>query len=265
MPILFFMEQEIWVSVLGFEGRYEVSNLGRIKILNSRYRRHSDIVWTRVVRGYETVGLTLNGKSKHTMVHRVIAIAFIPNPENKPCVNHINGIKTDNRIENLEWVTHAENTKHAVDTGLLKGPCGEKNGCTALSNQQAIDIYNSTEKSDVLAIVYGVSKWVINSIKKGERWNTVTGAPAYQVKGFRDKLKEEDVIEIYTSHLSAKELASIKRVSIGMVHGIRFNRKWTEVTSKINFTPPDRRIKPNSPVHGQKKSKKPVIGVRVPV
>ena len=227
------MEQEIWVSVKGFEGRYEVSNYGRIKILNSRYRRHSDIVFTRIVRGYETVGLTYNGKSKHTMVHRLIAQAFIPNPENKPCVNHINGIKTDNRIENLEWVTYSENTKHAVNTGLLKGPCGEKNGGTILSNEQAIEIYNSTDTSASLSLKYGVTKWVINSIRKGERWNSVTGAPPYKVKGFRDKLKEKDVIEIYQSTLSNKDIAKLKGVCIPMIYGIRAGKKWTSVTSKL--------------------------------
>lgn len=71
--------------------------------------------------GYLGVVLCKNGKTKLIAVHRLVAMHFIPNPENKPQVNHKNGVKNDNAAENLEWVTQSENMKHAVKTGLLAG------------------------------------------------------------------------------------------------------------------------------------------------
>lgn len=70
--------------------------------------------------GYERVSLCKNNKLSQKLVHRLIAEAYIPNNDNKPFVNHINGIKNDNRVENLEWVTSSENIKHAHSTGLYK-------------------------------------------------------------------------------------------------------------------------------------------------
>lgn len=95
--------------------------------------------------GYLHVGLTINKKIKRMKVHRLVATAFIPNPENKPYVNHINGIKNDNRVENLEWVTAAENTQRAYKTGLAKPTVTRAVRCYDMDGNKLEDYYSIIE------------------------------------------------------------------------------------------------------------------------
>ena len=112
------MEQ--WKPVKGFEN-YEVSNMGNIKSLNYMHTKETKIL--RLCKdkdGYLRVNLYKNGKRYAKLVHRLVAQTFIPNPENKPQVNHIDGDKTNNTVDNLEWVTVKENQQHAYNAGLHK-------------------------------------------------------------------------------------------------------------------------------------------------
>lgn len=112
---------EVWKDIPGYEGKYQVSNLGRVKSLNYHREHREGMVNIRPIwSGYMKCSLGINGRMKTFAVHRLVAKAFVPNPENKPEVNHINGIKSDNRAENLEWTTGSENQRHALRSGLRR-------------------------------------------------------------------------------------------------------------------------------------------------
>lgn len=119
------IDEEIWKPIRGLEGHYEVSNLGRIRSLDRDVPMRGGL-WNikgRIMKqrrhgrtGYMMIAIRLIGKT--LLVHRLVAKAFVPNPYHKPTVNHINGIKSDNRAINLEWCSYKENNQHAYDIGI---------------------------------------------------------------------------------------------------------------------------------------------------
>lgn len=125
---------EIWKDIVNYEGLYQISNYGRVKSI-PRGRRLYVVILTILTDkyGYTKVALTRDRKSTQFTIHRLLSTAFIPNPENKPCVNHINGIKNDNRIENLEWCTYSENILHAFRVLKRRSPNGGRGKIGALS------------------------------------------------------------------------------------------------------------------------------------
>ena len=108
------MKTEIWKDIEGYEGYYQVSNLGRVKRVSDGYilkPYHHE-------KGYLKIDLQIHGKRRKFRIHRIVAEAFIPNENNYPQINHINGMKEDNRVENLEWCTNKMNSEHAWRLGL---------------------------------------------------------------------------------------------------------------------------------------------------
>lgn len=126
------MTMVIWKSVKDYEGLYEVSNTGKIKSVTRKrkfgkgYRifEGKELKLQNDKDGYKKISLHNNVKRKRFFVHRLVAIAFINNQEGKPVINHKDGNKQNNHVDNLEWVTNSENDIHAFKTGLRQPNCG---------------------------------------------------------------------------------------------------------------------------------------------
>lgn len=172
------LENEIWKDCKGYEGFYQVSNLGRVKSLERIRTNANGEMWIqqeKILKGkldgchYRVVHLSLpKGKNKIERVHRLVAIAFIENPDKKPEVNHINCIRDDNRADNLEWVTHKENLNHSknhqnktkilcITTGevfLTSVEAAKKNGGDAGNIRKAACDYAQGKMSKVFGYSY---------------------------------------------------------------------------------------------------------------
>ncbi len=169
---------EIWKDIKGYEGYYQISNIGRVKSLSHSILRKNNCKQTfkeRILKDrykqnrglltYKIVDLTINNIKKTFHIHRLVAIHFIPNPENKLEINHINGIKDDNRLENLEWSTMLENHEHAFANGLVKNP--RKKTIQYDDNKNVICRYNS--RAEVANKYNIVSSRITIAIKKNYR------------------------------------------------------------------------------------------------
>lgn len=144
--------EEIWKDVTGYEGYYQVSNLGKVRSVDREFvnsiGRHCMLkgmpITPRIEKGYYRLGLKKHQEMKMFNVHRLVALAFIPNPNNYNTVNHINGNKTDNRVENLEWCSIKQNIAHAFQNNL--GDCQNK----SIDNLRKINEVNSYKRLEVI-------------------------------------------------------------------------------------------------------------------
>lgn len=171
------MTQEIWKDIEGTDGKYQVSNLGRVKSIQGK--REGFIKPEINIGGYLTVHLRVNHKNLNRVVHRLMMKAFIPNPENKPFVNHKDGNKLNNSFENLEWCTASENRKHAYDTGLCKAcpPIGEKNAQGKLKTEDVLSIrvllkYTNLRDKQI-GEIFNVSQVTISQIHRRQTWRHI--------------------------------------------------------------------------------------------
>lgn len=166
-----YMSEE-W-KVFEEEPRLLVSNMGNVKNADS-----GKLYYLRPDRlGYLTVRVQTDCKAKTYKVHRLVAICFIENPDDKPCVNHKDGIKYNNSLDNLEWVTHQENMQHACDTGLVIRK-GSKNSRATISEETVHIICrwfenNPTKSAKDAAEIFQVSYKVLAKLRCGQNWKYI--------------------------------------------------------------------------------------------
>ena len=163
--------KEIWKDIPNYEGHYQASNLGRVKsfklgkerILKPRLDRH----------GYYHVVFSKSGKVKKNKIHRIVMLAFVG--ESDLQVNHINGIKTDNRLENLEYCTPSENVRHAFDTGLMTDRKGENNNSAKLTRAcvERIKYEHQGMLQKDIAKIYGIDQSLVSLIRSGKAWKHI--------------------------------------------------------------------------------------------
>lgn len=177
------MEKEI------FNGLYKVNELGQVITENWRNAKKRAILKPATDnKGYLRVGLQVDGKLITQKVHRLIALAFIPNPENKPMVNHIDWDKKNNRVENLEWCTAKENTQHAINNGIFSFQTSEKsinkiikkgelNGVSLLTDKKVLEIRGKFKPKiytrKMLASEYNVSEACIKDVLSRKSWKHI--------------------------------------------------------------------------------------------
>jgi hypothetical protein len=163
--------KEIWKDVPNYEGHYQVSNLGRVKSLKSG--KDKILKPKGNGRGYLQVGLRKEGERKFFLIHRLVMLLFVGESDLE--VNHKNGIKADNRLENLEYCTRSENMTHAYSIGLKKVLKGEKNYASKLTEIEVKMIKyehkNMTQKE--IANIYGVTDSMVGYIRSGKNWKHI--------------------------------------------------------------------------------------------
>lgn len=221
--------EEIWKDIEGYEGLYQVSNLGRVKSLERTVVRKNGVLQKNAERIlkpqplFSYLGVYLydkNSNRKSKMIHRLVAETFIPNPEGKKEVNHVDGDKFNNTLNNLEWVTPSENIRHAIDTKLLQH-------YTKYSKEEILNCYKYIIETGTpiktackkFNIKYGNFMTILNGKTRRD-----LGIPIVQRQNYNRKLSTEDVQQIRLMLSSKKDMKLIAEkydVNVSCINKIR--------------------------------------------
>ena len=233
----------LWVMIPGYPGYFankEGDILGkRGNKLKKRINKY----------GYETVSMWKQGKNLTKLVHRLVASCFIYNKDvTKNQIDHINGVKHDNRVENLEWVTNRENQKRAIELGLVKHRKGESHHQSKLSEEDVRNIFLSFKTHTELSKKYNISISNIRDIRYGKIWKETTKnldnsqQLLYLENGVRT-LTIEEIRKIYISEGFYKDIAKLYNTSARVVKGIKNDLLCQYITKDL--TPVKRGLEPS--------------------
>lgn len=244
--------------------KYSISNTGVVRNdERDRILKTATDSW-----GYEIVGLTHNGKERNVFIHILVATAFIPNPENKPEVNHKDGIKSHNYVSNLEWVTTSENILHAYKTGLRKNRKKHNKRPSKETVELVCKLLEENELSQKqIGDICGVSRQFVGKILHGDspkiyeniiskydiskyeiKKNFAKHGDDSEVTKFPDKLIEEVCKMIDSGLYSLKEISEITQVDYQTVRNVYYGVCRRSIAKKYKFFNSDSR-----PLHEQKK------------
>ena len=232
---------EIWKDIEGYEGYYQVSNMGSVQSLNRTCTNKNNKIMTfkgKILKpqndrcGYLCVLLSLNGIKRNFKIHRLVAQAFIDNSNNKPCVNHKDGNKTNNMVYNLEWCTQQENIAHAIQNTLMNN-YGEYSRNATVNNNTVLqiinDLQNTQQTQNEIAKTHNTTIDVIFSINKGNTWRHIAPELSRPIRKKTHKLRDDQVIAIRNMYSTKKytyvELAQIFNVSESMISLIINNKR----------------------------------------
>lgn len=180
--------KEEWKPVVGYENQYEISNLGKVRsvtrAINNKHGRKSVVKginkktsFTRL--GYENVSLCKGGIEKKFYIHRLVAQSFIPNPDGKETVNHMDGIKSNNCVSNLEWLTQKENVRHSFDSGKRDITSGTRCWNATLTDHEVLlmrklsKINGGSYETVEIAKLFGVHRKTVYNIVNNKTRNNI--------------------------------------------------------------------------------------------
>lgn len=216
------MTDEIWRDIDGYEGLYQVSNFGRVKRF---YKTKPPRILKQSIsqNGYPNVNLCKDNSRQLQLVHRLVATAFIPNPDGKPQINHRDGDKRNNHAGNLEWCTAKENQQHSIKNGLRK--IGSEHRDAKLSKEEVLYIRNNPDEltGRELARKFKVVPTVIEYVQTGKSYKTI-GGTIRNAKTQSPRLSNDVRNEI--RHLYVKRSTEFGIYGLGRKYGVHPSTIW---------------------------------------